>query len=160
MNGERKRMPNENWTSENVATMTGMPVEVVLLLVKNGRGLKQQAEDYIAAKKEKEALADATAKLALADAKIGKLTAQAHAKLKLTVSAKGAISLVGLGRFPATFYREQWDRVLEFVKAPADNPIAEFIAENEAKLSVKGLGIPESEPPASESEPPSPPAAS
>ncbi len=32
--------------------------------------------------------------------------------LSLKVSAKGAVSLYGLGRFPVTLYKEQWEKVL------------------------------------------------
>ena len=33
--------------------------------------------------------------------------------ISLKVSQKGAVSLYGLGRFPVTLYKEQWERVLE-----------------------------------------------
>ena len=33
--------------------------------------------------------------------------------LSLKVSAKGALSVYGLGRFPVTLYKEQWNRLLE-----------------------------------------------
>ena len=53
--------------------------------------------------------------------------------LHLKVSQKGAVSLYGLGRFPVTLYKEQWERVL----AMADE-IREFIAEHDAELKKKG----------------------
>ena len=37
---------------------------------------------------------------------------QSQRKLTLKVSAKGAISMYGLGRFPVTLYREQWAKVM------------------------------------------------
>ena len=49
--------------------------------------------------------------------------------LSLRVSEKGAVSVYGLGRFPVTLYKEQWNRLLSL----ADH-IREFIKENEAKL--------------------------
>lgn len=44
----------------------------------------------------------------------------------------GAISAYGLGRFPVTLYRGQWERLME--AAPA---LAAFIETNAALLSVK-----------------------
>jgi len=53
--------------------------------------------------------------------------------VQLKVSQKGAVSLYGLGRFPVTLYREQWERVL----AMADE-IRSFIAAHDAELKKKG----------------------
>ena len=50
----------------------------------------------------------------------------------LRVSEKGALSVYGLGRFPVTLYREQWDKLL----AMADE-IRKFIAENDHLLKKK-----------------------
>ena len=52
--------------------------------------------------------------------------------LTLKVSEKGAVSLYGMGRFPATLYKEQWLRVL--ASAPE---IEAFIHENESRLKTK-----------------------
>lgn len=52
--------------------------------------------------------------------------------LKLVVSAKGAVSVYGLGRFPVTLYREQ---MLKLIAASKD--IATFITANTEKLAVK-----------------------
>jgi len=52
--------------------------------------------------------------------------------LSLKVSQKGAISVYGLGRFPVTLYKEQWERLLEM----ADD-IRTFIQENLDKLKLK-----------------------
>jgi hypothetical protein len=52
--------------------------------------------------------------------------------LSLKVSEKGAVSLYGMGRFPVTLYREQWERVFA-CKAQ----IEAFIATNAGLLSVK-----------------------
>ncbi len=48
-------------------------------------------------------------------------------KLTLKVSEKGALSVYGMGRFPVTLYREQWERLItnvaviqDFIKANAD----------------------------------------
>jgi hypothetical protein len=60
------------------------------------------------------------------------LKAKPVAGPKLKVSEKGALSVYGLGRFPVTLYREQWERLL----AMADT-IREFIRVNDAALKVK-----------------------
>jgi hypothetical protein len=52
--------------------------------------------------------------------------------LKLAVSAKGAVSVYGLGRFPVTLYREQMGRLLADAK-----DITAFIAANADKLATK-----------------------
>lgn len=61
------------------------------------------------------------------DRRIADLEAQLAEKSKLSIklSAKGAISVYGLQRFPVSLYAEQWQRVIEF--APK---IQEFIAKN------------------------------
>jgi hypothetical protein len=52
--------------------------------------------------------------------------------VSLKVSEKGGVSVYGLGRFPVTLYKEQWQRLLEM----ADD-IRTFIKENETKLKAK-----------------------
>jgi len=51
----------------------------------------------------------------------------------IKVSAKGGVSVYGLGRFPVTLYKEQWARLLGMA-----DEIRTFITENEDKLKVKG----------------------
>lgn len=53
-------------------------------------------------------------------------------RLTCKVSIKGALSLYGLGRFPVTLYRTQWERLL----AEA-NTITAFIKTNDALLATK-----------------------
>ena len=53
--------------------------------------------------------------------------------ISMKVSEKGAVSIYGLGRFPVTLYKEQWQKLLDM----ADD-IRAFIKENEAKLKTKG----------------------
>ena len=48
------------------------------------------------------------------------------------VSQKGAVSVYGLGRFPVTLYKEQWERLLG-----RSEDILEFIKENEGSLKTK-----------------------
>lgn len=50
----------------------------------------------------------------------------------LRVSEKGALSVYGLGRFPVTLYREQWEKLL----AMADD-IRQFIKDNDSSLKKK-----------------------
>lgn len=52
--------------------------------------------------------------------------------VSLKVSEKGGVSVYGLGRFPVTLYKEQWQRLLDM----ADD-IRTFIRENESKLKTK-----------------------
>ena len=53
--------------------------------------------------------------------------------ISLKVSAKGAVSLYGLGRFPVTLYKEQWTRALDMA-----DEIRAFIAEHDGELKTKG----------------------
>jgi len=52
--------------------------------------------------------------------------------LSLKVSQKGAVSLYGMGRFPVTLYKEQWERVLEMA-----DEIRAFLKEHDAELKKK-----------------------
>jgi hypothetical protein len=56
----------------------------------------------------------------------------ARGQMSLKVSEKGALSVYGLGRFPVTLYREQWEKLL----AMAD-PIRQFIKDNSHLLKKK-----------------------
>ena len=58
------------------------------------------------------------------------------ANLTAKVSAKGAVSLYGLQRFPVTLYAEQWAQVFE--KAPA---IQAFIKANQGQLATKASAV-------------------
>ena len=52
--------------------------------------------------------------------------------LSLKVSEKGALSVYGMGRFPVTLYKEQWERLLTAV-----DDIRAFIKANESQLKTK-----------------------
>jgi len=52
--------------------------------------------------------------------------------ITLKVSEKGALSVYGLGRFPVTLYRGQWERLFN-----CRQQIADFIQTNANLLSVK-----------------------
>lgn len=64
-----------------------------------------------------------------------RLKAQGQAKLSLKVSEKGALSCYGMGRWPVTLYRGQWERLIEFVKA---GHVEAFIVAHSSDLAVKG----------------------
>lgn len=52
--------------------------------------------------------------------------------LSLRVSAKGAVSVYGLGRFPVTLYKEQWARLLDMAE-----DLRTFIRDNDGQLKTK-----------------------
>jgi len=56
----------------------------------------------------------------------------ARGAMSLKVSEKGALSVYGMGRFPVTLYREQWEKLLGM-----SDEIRKFIQENDAKLKKK-----------------------
>jgi hypothetical protein len=60
------------------------------------------------------------------------LKKRGRGQTSLKVSAKGALSVYGLGRFPVTLYREQWEKLLGM-----ENEIRSFIAENDQELKKK-----------------------
>jgi hypothetical protein len=53
-------------------------------------------------------------------------------QMSLKVSEKGALSVYGLGRFPVTLYREQWEKLLGMY-----DEIRRFIHDNDARLKKK-----------------------
>ncbi len=53
--------------------------------------------------------------------------------LSMKVSEKGALSVYGLGRFPVTLYKEQWNRLLDTTE-----DIRAFIKANDSALKTKG----------------------
>ncbi len=79
---------------------------------------------------------DISAELAMLRAENEKLKArakaQATARIRLKVSEKGALSVYGLGRFPVTLYRGQWERLLSMA-----GEVQEFILDNSASLTTK-----------------------
>jgi hypothetical protein len=62
-----------------------------------------------------------------------RLKARQSRAVSLKVSEKGGLSVYGLGRFPVTLYKEQWEKLLDM----ADD-IRTFIQENAGKLKIKG----------------------
>ena len=53
-------------------------------------------------------------------------------QISMKVSEKGALSVYGLGRFPVTLYREQWDKLLG-----VSDQIREFITTHDSELKKK-----------------------
>ncbi|MGH9663862.1 MAG: hypothetical protein ACRD9L_05525 [Bryobacteraceae bacterium] len=56
----------------------------------------------------------------------------ARGQMSLKVSEKGALSVYGLGRFPVTLYREQWEKLLGMA-----DQIRSFMQENDHLLKRK-----------------------
>lgn len=50
----------------------------------------------------------------------------------IKVSEKGGVSVYGLGRFPVTLYKEQWERLLAMAAE-----IKAFLAEHDSELKKK-----------------------
>ena len=53
-------------------------------------------------------------------------------RVYLKVSEKGGLSVYGLGRFPVTLYREQWEKLLGL-----SDDIKNFIRDNDSTLKKK-----------------------
>ncbi len=75
---------------------------------------------------------DLLAKIASLEAELAKAKANGSARVTMKISEKGALSVYGLGRFPVTLYRSQWERLLGMADA-----INGFIKDNASKLAVK-----------------------
>ncbi len=52
--------------------------------------------------------------------------------VSMKVSEKGGLSVYGLGRFPITFYKEQWIKLLDMAEE-----IRAFIAAHDSELKTK-----------------------
>lgn len=75
---------------------------------------------------------DLVAEVARLTAELAAAKAAKHKTLSFKVTEKGGLSVYGLGRFPVTLYRGQWERLIE-----AMPQIKAFIQANSATLSVK-----------------------
>jgi hypothetical protein len=53
-------------------------------------------------------------------------------QISMRVSEKGGLSVYGLGRFPVTLYREQWEKLIGMAEE-----ITQFIQANDALLKKK-----------------------
>ena len=61
-----------------------------------------------------------------------KAKARAASRLHLKVSDKGAVSLYGMGKWPVTLYKGQWEVLLDNIET-----IKDFIKDNDHLLKVK-----------------------
>lgn len=61
-----------------------------------------------------------------------RLKKPSRGQTSLRVSEKGALSVYGLGRFPVTLYREQWEKLLGM-----GDDIRQFIADHDSELKKK-----------------------
>lgn len=62
-------------------------------------------------------------------ARLERVEAEKAAKVSIKISRKGGISVYGLGRFPVTLYRSQWDALFN-----AD--VQGFLLENESEITA------------------------
>ena len=60
--------------------------------------------------------------------------------LSLKVSEKGAVSVYGMGRFPVTLYKEQWEKLLGM-----KDELLAFIKANESRLKTKEAAAPKAD---------------
>jgi hypothetical protein len=65
-------------------------------------------------------------------ARIAQLEAAAKSKIKLKVTDKGGVSLYGIGKWPATYYVDQWAVIIENV-----DQLKSFIADNANDIASK-----------------------
>lgn len=63
------------------------------------------------------------------------LKAGARRGLRLQVSEKGGVSLYGIRRFPVTFYKEEWEKILGMA-----DEIRGFMGDHAKELKTKGDG--------------------
>lgn len=58
----------------------------------------------------------------------------ARGSITFKVSDKGAVSVYGLGRFPVTLYKEQWEKLMD-----KSAELKQFIIDNDASLKKKEI---------------------
>jgi hypothetical protein len=75
---------------------------------------------------------DETAELERLKAENERLKRTASRGITLKVSEKGGLSVYGLGRFPVTLYKEQWEKLLDMA-----DELRHFIRENASSLKTK-----------------------
>ena len=61
-----------------------------------------------------------------------RLKAEAKSKLKLKIAKSGGVSVYGMGKWPTTLYRSQWETLLDHKEA-----ILQFIEDNARHLKTK-----------------------
>ena len=78
------------------------------------------------------ATGDLLAQIEALKAENAKLKEARNAKLSFKVSEKGALSVYGMGRFPVSLYRGQWERLFAVIPQ-----IQQFVKDNADKLTTK-----------------------
>jgi hypothetical protein len=76
---------------------------------------------------------DLKAELERLRAENARLREQPSRPVHLKISEKGGLSVYGLGRFPVTLYKEQWQKLLGMA-----DEIRAFLREHDAQLKSKG----------------------
>ena len=72
------------------------------------------------------------AKIAKLESENEELKKKATQALSFKVSQKGGVSVYGLGRFPVTLYKEQWEKLLD-----VKDGILAFIEKHTSELKTK-----------------------
>ena len=72
------------------------------------------------------------AELARLQAENAALKSRTSRGVSLRVSEKGGVSVYGLGRFPVTLYKEQWQKLLDM-----SEDIRAFLRDHDAELKAK-----------------------
>lgn len=79
-----------------------------------------------------EQMLEMIAKLKAENHRLSHATVKTEDNISFRVSAKGAVSVYGLGRFPVTLYKEQWLKLIRKTEA-----LQKFIDDNDGVLSEK-----------------------
>ncbi len=96
------------------------------------RGANWGAEPLELVMGKAETMAELKAELAKLQQENEKLKTRGPASLRCKVGQKGGVSVYGLGRFPVTLYKSQWERLIGFTE-----DLKAFMAENEGLLKTK-----------------------
>lgn len=59
---------------------------------------------------------------------------------KFSITPKGTIRVPGIGMMGLCLYQEQWTRLFNYLGVAVPDSLANFISENQSKLSVKPEG--------------------
>jgi len=116
------------YTAEHIPGAKPLAPEVLARLANDEVDI--QASKVVPVKTEQELLMEA--ELERLRAENQSLRAKPTVVGSLRVSEKGALSVYGLGRFPVTLYREQWERLLAM-----GEEIKSFIKANDHRLARK-----------------------
>jgi hypothetical protein len=79
--------------------------------------------------------ADMLAELQRLTEEIAKIKSTKRPGVSFKVTEKGGVSLYGIGRFPVTLYKTQWEALISAIDS-----LKAFLAENDAKLTEKPHG--------------------